>query len=88
MCQAAFLRKSSGNAISLRAKHTKIDKKFMKLRSDTYSGKTIDFSPHIKIGNKEPKLLRVHFFIDREQKMIVIGHCGGHLENFSLKNQS
>ncbi|MDM7995611.1 MAG: hypothetical protein QUT30_08010 [Acidobacteriota bacterium] len=69
------------------SKHTKRDKRFMELRKDIYCGKQIDISPHIKVGTKEPKLLRVHFSIDREQKCLIIGHCGGHLDNFSSRNQ-
>ncbi len=66
---------------------TKRDKKFMKLRQDAFEGRTIDIVPHIKIGNKEPRLLRVHFFVDTDKKRIVIGHCGGHLDNFSTRKQ-
>jgi len=66
---------------------TKKDRKFMKLRQDVFEGRTIDITPHVKIGNKEPRLLRVHFFVDDEQKRIVIGHCGGHLDNFSTRRQ-
>lgn len=66
---------------------TKRDKKFMKLRQDVFEGRTIDIIPHVKIGNKEPRLLRVHFFVDQDKKRIVIGHCGGHLDNFSTRRQ-
>lgn len=66
---------------------TKRDKKFMKLRQDVFEGRTIDIIPHVKIGNKEPRLLRVHFFVDQDKKRIVIGHCGGHLDNFSTRKQ-
>jgi hypothetical protein len=37
----------------------------------------------VKYGNRAPKLLRVHYYPDRERRRIVIGHCGDHLENFS-----
>jgi hypothetical protein len=66
---------------------TKRDKKFMKLRQDVFEGRAIDFIPHVKIGNREPRLLRVHFFVDQDKKRIVIGHCGGHLDNFSTRRQ-
>jgi hypothetical protein len=68
-------------------KSTKKDKKFMNLRRDLYDGKTVEFLPHVKVGNKEPRLLRVHFYLDYDRKIIVIGHCGGHLDNFSTRNQ-
>jgi hypothetical protein len=66
---------------------TKRDKKFMKLRQDVFDGRTIEIIPHIKVGNKEPRLLRVHFFVDNDERRIVIGHCGGHLDNFSTRRQ-
>lgn len=68
-------------------KNTKRDKKFMNLRQDLYDGKTIKIIPHVKVGNKEPRLLRVHFYPDHDRKIIVVGHCGGHLDNFSTRNQ-
>jgi len=66
---------------------TKRDKKFMKLRQDVCEGRTVEIIPHIKVGSKEPRLLRVHFFVDNDKKRIVIGHCGGHLDNFSTRRQ-
>lgn len=68
-------------------KSTKKDKKFMNLRKDIYEGKTVEIVPHVKVGNKEPRLLRVHFYLDHDQDLIVVGHCGGHLDNFSTRNQ-
>jgi hypothetical protein len=68
-------------------KSTKKDKKFMNLRRDIYNGESIDIIPHVKVGNKEPRLLRVHFHLDHDRELIVIGHCGGHLDNFSTRNQ-
>lgn len=68
-------------------RNTKKDKKFMKLRKDSYEGRPVEFIPHVKVGNKEPKLLRVHFHADHDRKLIVVGHCGGHLDNFSTRNQ-
>jgi hypothetical protein len=68
-------------------KSTKKDKKFMNLRRDVYEGKTVEIVPHVKLGNKEPRLLRVHFYLDHDRELIVVGHCGGHLDNFSTRNQ-
>jgi hypothetical protein len=68
-------------------KSTNKDKKFMNLRKDIYDGKTVEIIPHVKVGNKEPRLLRIHFYLDHDRKIIVIGHCGGHLDNFSSRNR-
>lgn len=51
----------------------------MKLRKRTYKGKEIDISPHIK-GRNIKFAFRLHFYIDREEEKIVIGHIGGHLD--------
>jgi hypothetical protein len=64
-------------------KDTSRDRKLMALREQRYNGKVTDFTPHVKYGNRPPKVLRVHYWPDRERRCIVIGHCGDHLPNFS-----
>lgn len=64
-------------------KDTTRNNKWMALRQQVYNGKTIDITPHVKYGNKPPKVLRVYYYADRERRRIVIGHCGDHLPNFS-----
>ena len=61
------------------SRSTKRDSKAMAERLDEYKGKTIDITPHVGFGNREPDLLRVHFYVDRDEEKIIIGHCGGHL---------
>lgn len=50
------------------------------IRQDNYKGRAIDISAHIKYGSKPPRILRVHFTYLRDEKKIVIGHFGDHLE--------
>lgn len=52
-------------------KQTKNDKKFMAMRRDKYDGQSFDITPHVKYGKNEPKLLRVHFFIDRSNSRLI-----------------
>jgi len=40
------------------------------------------FEWHIKIGSET----RIHFFIDKEEKKVYIGHCGKHLPIPSYKS--
>jgi hypothetical protein len=75
------------NLAMTEGRQTKKDKALMKIRKDNYLGKEIDITPHVKWGNKEPKLLRVHFYADHQNKKIVIGHCGCHLDNYSTRKQ-
>lgn len=58
---------------------TKSDKRLVALRKRVYDGQEEDFSAHAKL-NKNSRDLRVHFFVDHKRQLIVIGHCGDHLE--------
>lgn len=60
---------------------TRADTRLQRLRKRMYKEQEVDVSAHVKgrSGNRDA-LLRVHFFIDREDELIVIGHCGSHLE--------
>ncbi len=76
----AFEQGSGGFELALtETKATKKQSKLMALRQVSLDGDVFDITPHVKIGNRDPKLLRVHFDIDRKRKRIVVGHCGGHL---------
>lgn len=61
---------------------TRSDPGLMRLRDRQYMGKTIRCEPHVKgngkggVGDK----FRLHFYADRENRKIVIGHCGEHLK--------
>lgn len=51
----------------------------MRLRKRMYKGKEIDISPHIK-GRNIKAAFRLHFYIDRDEEKIVIGHAGEHMD--------
>ena len=68
-------------------KQTKKDSKLMDLRKISHNGGEFDITPHIKFGNRKPKMLRLHFAISRETKKIIIGHFGDHLDNYTTKKQ-
>ena len=57
---------------------TKKDKRLMDLRILHYEGEDHDMSPHLKLGSQPPNLLRIHYAV--VDGMLVIGHCGGHLD--------
>ena len=56
---------------------------FMRLREDQYDGKEISVEPHIKLkaGKGIPGHQRLHFCYLRDQRKIVIGYVGDHLES-------
>lgn len=63
--------------------------KYMKQRERTYRGETISIAPHIKGRSGNPKdNFRLHYYADTERKVIVIGHCGAHLETAGSKKLS
>jgi hypothetical protein len=65
---------------------TKRDDRLMLLRRDVDDrGEPIDITPHLKLGDHPPRLLRVHFAIDRERRLLIIGHCGDHLDTFGTQ---
>lgn len=68
-------------------KQTKKDARLMALRRIDHNGGEIDITMHVKFGNKKPKMLRLHFAIKREEKKIVVGHFGDHMENYSTRKQ-
>ncbi len=71
----------TGYALAMtETKATKSDKSIMKSRRILFDGQDIDITPHIKIGSREPKCLRVHFWVDRDRRRIVVGHFGNHMD--------
>ncbi len=68
-------------------RHTKKDKKFMAMCREEFDGQIIHVTPHVKYGNNEPRLLRVHFFIDKSSVRLVVGHCAGHLETYGTQRR-
>lgn len=52
----------------------------MRERVVIYKGTSISILAHIKGRSKDPKrTFRVHYYVDREDRKIVIGHCGAHM---------
>lgn len=60
------------------------DSKLMRLRDDTYKGKSISIEPHVKISSQRAGIdyQRIYYCYDRELSMIIIGHVGDHLKTY------
>lgn len=69
------------------SKETKRDNRLMAQRQMVYDGREIDITPHVKWGDTAPRLLRVHFWVDRDQKRLVVGHCGDHLDTYGTRRR-
>lgn len=68
---------------------TRSNPQMMKLRDRIYLGKTVRCEPHLKgRGRGVPNdFFRLHFYIDRKNRRIVIGHCGSHLKSAATLRQ-
>lgn len=66
--------------------HTKESARMMAERTRSYLGREIDFLPHIKL-NKSGKFLRVHYWADHTNQLIVVGHCGDHLDTHGRRRR-
>ncbi|MCA9211958.1 MAG: hypothetical protein KDB27_02740, partial [Planctomycetales bacterium] len=69
-------------------KQTKKDSRLMDLRQLEFDGHQHDMTPHLKYDNKPEKLIRIHFAIDNDNKRLIIGHVGPHLENATSRTVS
>lgn len=69
-------------------KQTKKDSRLVNLRKIEFEERDFDISPHLKLGNKPDKLLRLHFAIDNQNQRLIIGHFGAHIENATTRSVS
>jgi hypothetical protein len=78
---AQKFRDSTGFELAVgESQTTKKHKKLGAMRKDFYKGEEIDISPHVKHGTSPGSILRVHYFVHQKEKLLVIGHCGDHLD--------
>jgi hypothetical protein len=83
--EAAFKGRCNFELAMSEGRQTKKDGDLMRLRKVTHNGREFDITPHLKYGSRKPKMLRLHFAIDREASCLVIGHLGDHMENYSTQ---
>lgn len=65
------------------SKNVRNNNKLMQQRVAVYKGAERDFTSHVKFGVDPGNLLRVHYYADNDDKVLVIGRCGDHLETKS-----
>ena len=61
----------------------------MAQREDTYNGRKIFIEKHISSSTGDPSsknFLRLYFDYDTPSEKIVIGQCGGHMNNYTTKS--
>jgi hypothetical protein len=66
-------------------RQTNKDATLMALRQLRHDGQDLDMTPHVKYGNRPPKLLRLHYAVNRESRKLIIGHFGDHLDNWTTR---
>ena len=69
-------------------KTTKGNAKLMEQREFVHQGNEFSMAPHLKYGNKNPKMLRLHFAVDNKNKRLIVAHCGDHMTNASTRKLS
>ena len=63
--------------------------KYMKQRERIYRGQIVSIAPHIKgRSGSSNDHFRLHYYADTERRVIVVGHCGAHLETAGSKKLS
>lgn len=78
---AQRFRDSTGFELAIgESETTKKHRKLGAMRRDVYKGEEIDVSPHVKHGTSPGNVLRVHYYVHLKDKMLVVGHCGDHLD--------
>jgi hypothetical protein len=78
---AKEFRNSTGFELAVgESERTRKDKRLGALRRDVYRGQEIDISTHVKHGTSPGNMLRVHYHADQREKVLVVGHCGDHLD--------
>lgn len=84
-----FSRQSKFSYARSEGKQTRKDPKLMAQREDTYNGRKIFIEKHISSSTGDPSsknFLRLYFDYDTPSEKIVIGQCGGHMNNYTTKS--
>lgn len=82
-----FQEKSGYEYARTEGKQTKADSKLTRQRKITHNGKEYEIWPHIKKGNDGNKMIRIHFDFDADDRKIVIGYVGLHMDNASTRGR-
>ena len=82
-----FQEKTGYEYARTEGKLTKADSKLSRHRKIVHNGKEYEIWPHIKKGNEGNKMIRIHFDFDAEEKMILIGYVGLHMDNASTRGR-
>lgn len=86
---AMDFRNRTGFELSLNeSPNTRCSQRCRTQRELRYNNKTLSLEPHVKgQSGTRTNRLRVHFAIDREERKIIIGHCGNHLDTAGTKRK-
>jgi hypothetical protein len=82
-----FQEKSGYEYARTEGKLTKADSKLTRQRKITHNGKEYEIWPHIKKGNDGNKMIRIHFDFDADDRKIVVGYVGLHMDNASTRGR-
>jgi len=78
---AQRFRDSTGFELAVgESETTKKNKKLSAMRKDFYKDEEIDVGAHAKHGTSPGNTLRVHYHAHPKEKLLIVGHCGDHLD--------
>lgn len=68
---------------------TRRDSRLMAKREFTFEGKNFLMEPHAKLDRSDRnRYLRVHIACDHDRRLIIVNHCGDHLDNAATRKRS
>lgn len=83
--EQAFVEETGYELTLSESGSTNRDAKLSRMRRIEHDGSEYDISPHIKHGTRAPKMLRVHFAFDEQNKRLVVGYVGEHMDTAGTK---
>lgn len=77
----------TGLDLTLReGKETRRRTDLMRLRTQTYDGKKVTGEAHVK-GHGRKNGIRLHYYVDKNRRLVVVTHCGNHLRTAGTKRK-
>jgi hypothetical protein len=84
--ESTFLARTGITYAKTEGKTTKNNAKFAALRRFEFEGETLEMWPHLKVGQKGDKILRIYFAFHEPSRRIIVGHIGPHIDNATTRN--
>ena len=81
-----FERQSKYEYAKGEGQQTTKNQRLAQLRKFTFEGREYEMWTHLKYGNRSGKQLRIHFAVDQDNKRIIVGWIGEHMDNATTRS--